>query len=39
MSRRLAITIDADDGRLTNVTGSIGGIHTYVYGCHGGFEL
>jgi hypothetical protein len=28
MSRRLAISIDADDGRLTNVTGSIGRIHT-----------
>jgi hypothetical protein len=28
MPRRLAITIDTDDGRLTNVRGSIGGIHT-----------
>jgi len=28
MSRRLAITIDADDDRLTNVKGSIGRIHT-----------
>jgi hypothetical protein len=28
MSRRLAITIDADDGRLTNVRGSTGRIHT-----------
>ena len=30
MSRRLAITIEADDGRLTNVTGSIGRIHTCI---------
>ena len=28
MSRRLAITIDADEDRLTNVKGSIGRIHT-----------
>jgi hypothetical protein len=33
MSPRLAITIDADDGRLTNVRGSIGRIHTCW--CHG----
>jgi hypothetical protein len=30
MSRRLAIAIDADDGRLTNVTGSIGRIVTCI---------
>ena len=28
MPRRLALTIDADDGRLTNVRKSIGRIHT-----------
>ena len=29
MSRRVALTIDADDGRLTNVRKSIGRIHVF----------